>query len=455
MRPHRTWLKDRRLAAESPHMQRGGSGLRRRVAALTVMVTLGVSLLAEGATADAGGPGSLVRTDPQSGEGGTGLPGLPIVVGSSAPARAAIFKWSDLDASDAWARPAIDFVARTNSWMRDFAPRTDGSYPFRPDAIQTRKYLARALVRAFAPGATVDPRITFSDLDPSHPFFRWANIAVGRGWMGRASAGRFAPDKPVTMVTVHRVIVMAVGLRSTARRLSDLHSPDGMAFATPANFGTTMLGMRLGLRYPSSQADHDVTPRMPLSRAQVAYSLYRAKTLAGWVVPWLQDQYRSAVLPRMTLGRRAIVRWGLQYVGYPYIWAGEWGFETPPPPAFGGQPIPGFDCSGIAWWALRADDGSSWEISPPRPYQGWALPQRTSADMARFGVLRFEDLLPGDLAFYDGNDDGTVDHVDVYLGNDLALDSSTSVGGVTLMYVGPGSWYRDHFVRGRRIVPTG
>jgi cell wall-associated NlpC family hydrolase len=194
---------------------------------------------------------------------------------------------------------------------------------------------------------------------------------------------------------------------------------------------------------------------MPLSRAQVAYSLYRAKTLAGWVVPWLEDQYRSAVLPRMTLGRRAIVRWGLGYVGYPYVWAGEWGFDTPPPPALGGQPIPGFDCSGIVWWALRADDGNAWQISPPRPYPGWPLPQRTSADMARFGVVRYDDLLPGDLAFYDGNDDGTVDHVDVYLGNDLALDSSTSVGGVTLMYVGPGSWYRDHFVRGRRIVPTG
>jgi len=37
---NRTWLKDRRLAAESPHMQRGGSGLRRRVAALTVMARM-------------------------------------------------------------------------------------------------------------------------------------------------------------------------------------------------------------------------------------------------------------------------------------------------------------------------------------------------------------------------------------------------------------------------------
>ena len=40
---------------------------------------------------------------------------------------------------------------------------------------------------------------------------------------------------------------------------------------------------------------------------------------------------------------------------------------------------------GLAWWLLRANDGGAWDVHPPRPYAGWALPQRTSADMARFG----------------------------------------------------------------------
>ena len=147
-----------------------------------------------------------------------------------------------------------------------------------------------------------------------------------------------------------------------------------------------------------------------------------------------------------------IVRWGLKAVGLPYVWGGEWGGANPPA-ALGGQPVPGFDCSGLAWWLLRANDGGAWDVHPPRPYAGWALPQRTSADMARFGALRYDRLLPGDLMFYDGNDDGTVDHVDVYIGNGYALDSSNTPGGVTIMWVGDG-WYREHFVHGRRILPS-
>jgi cell wall-associated NlpC family hydrolase len=156
----------------------------------------------------------------------------------------------------------------------------------------------------------------------------------------------------------------------------------------------------------------------------------------------------------MGAARHSIVNWGIRYVGYPYIWAGEWGFNSPSPAAFGSQPGPGFDCSGLSWWALRADDGVYWEISPPRPHEGWPLPQRSSAEMSRLtkNRLGFAELLPGDLMFYDGDGDGTVDHVDVYVGNGWSLDSSSSVGGVTLMWVRTG-WYRQHFVHGRRILP--
>ena len=433
-------------------MYRGGTRLRRRLVTLVLVGATGAMLLPSGATANAAGSISVAAL-PHMGEPGSGPPVLPVEVPAQMPRRAAGFTWSDLDGADSWAKRAIDFVGKARSWMRDFAANPDGSRPFKPDMLETRKYLARALVKAFAPGANVDPMITFTDLDPTHPFYRWANIAVQRRWIKRTSDGRFLPDQPVDTGALHVALIDVLGMNHIARQLDSLHTRDGYDFPTPRRFGALMLGLRLGLRYNNSNEAMDVGPRTPLSRAQVAYSLYRAATLPSWVVPWVNGQYDGIVLPKMGSKRKAIVRWGMKYVGYPYVWGGEWGMANAPS-ALGGQPVPGFDCSGIVWWALRANDGAAWKVHPPRPYAGWSLGQRTSADMARFGSVKYGRLIPGDLMFYDGNNDGTVDHVNVFVGNGFALDSSSSTGGVTIMRVGDG-WYRDHFVHGRRIIPSG
>jgi hypothetical protein len=271
----------------------------------------------------------------------------------------------------------------------------------------------------------------------------------------------FRPDDPVTMIAAHRALVFAVGLRKAATSLNTIHTRDGVRFRPPRHFGTTMLGLRLGLRYnfPTGQESRDVGPTDPLRRAYIAYSLFRAKTLPSWAVPNLLEEYEEVELPFLGPRQEAIVRWGIDFVGQPYVWGGEWGFRTREPAALGGQPRSGFDCSGLAWWLVRADDGGSWDISPPRPYRGWSLPQRTSADMAGNTGERvaYEELRPGDLMFYDGDTDGTVDHVDVYIGNGFALDSSNTPGGVTIMWVGDlpdrSDWYFEHFVFGRRVLP--
>jgi cell wall-associated NlpC family hydrolase len=434
-------------------MDRGGTRLRRGVAAAVMIGMLGTVLVHGGAPATAEGNPRTTATLRRSGEPGSGPAPFPVQIPFGRSPRAAAFAWSDLDGSDGWVRTAIDFVGKRHDWMRDFAAKPDGSVPFRPDMIETRKYLARAMAKAFAPRAAVDPSITFTDLDPTQSFYRWANIAVQRRWMTRTSDGRFLPDQAITTRTLHAAMIRALGMRQIARQLDRLHTRDGVSFPTPARFGALMLGLRLGLRYNNGNEAMDVGPGTPLPRAQVAYSLYKATTLPTWVVPWVRDQYEGIVLPKMGPKRLAIVRWGVRYAGYPYVWGGEWGLSSPAPAGLGGQPIPGFDCSGLAWWALRANDGGAWRVRPPRPYAGWPLPQRTSADMARFGSLSYKRLLPGDLMFYDGNDDGTVDHVDVYVGNGYALDSSSSPAGVTIMWVGDG-WYREHFVHGRRILPA-
>ena len=356
--------------------------------------------------------------------------------------------WSDLDKSIRWARSAINYVGATNDWMRDFAPNPDGTYPFQPTTIETRKYFARAVVMAFAPTETLDPSITIADLDPGDAFYPAANIAVKLHWMTKAAAGTFAPDKAVTMTMVHRVLTVALGLAPAIKSLNHLHTSDGVTFDLPPNFGALVLGMRLGLRYNNSDESQDVGPNSPLSRAQVAYSLFRAATQPSWNVPELIAQYQDISLPSLTPDQQAIVQWGVRYAGFPYVYGGEWGIPT----SSYDQAVPGFDCSGFTWWLLRASDGAYWNVSPPRPYLGWDLPQRTSADMATVGKLSYDQLRPGDLMFYDGDGDGSVDHVDTFIGNGWALDSSSTPGGVTVMWVGDG-WYRDHFVHGRRVLP--
>jgi cell wall-associated NlpC family hydrolase len=431
-------------------MAERGHELRRRlssVALLTVVLIALSSLLPVAASA------SPWRKSWTSGEHGSGPPAFPSHVTRAERLMMPSQRWVDLEADDLWAKAAIDHVAGTYEWMRDVPPDANGNWRFRPDAIATRQRWARSLVLAFAPDAEPDPSIMFTDVDPASPHHRWAAIAVQKGWLGRSRDGRFSPTAPVTAKGLHRSLVYALGMRSTARALDGLATTDGYVFATPRYFGVNLLALRLGLRFNNkSDESQDVTPNTALRRKQVAWSLYRATTLEDWVVPYLEDQYAGMVLPRMSAGRRAVVDWGVRYVGYPYIWAGEWGFASPSPPAFGSQPGPGFDCSGLSWWALRRDEGP-WQISPPRPYRGWPLPQRTSSEMARWTKtrIRFADLRPGDLMFYDGDSNGTVDHVDVYVGNGWALDSSSSIAGVTLMWVRTG-WYRQHFVHGRRIL---
>jgi cell wall-associated NlpC family hydrolase len=383
---------------------------------------------------------------------------LICILSAGTPAQAATngastgkIRWSDVTPAYAWANQAIDYVGATNDWMRDYKAGKDGRYPFKPAKIETRAMLAVSMVRAFAPAEPVDPTIVFDDIDPSARLYRYANVAVKLHWMGIDGHGNFGGDTPITMVTLHKALVRALGLAATAASIDAMHMTNGTPFKTPKNLGTTLLGMRLGLRYNNADDTKDVLPGSQMSRAQVAYSLFKAATLDAWVVPYLEAQYADMTLPNMVPARQAIVEWGLKYVGYPYVWGGEWGFSRPEPSALGGQPVPGFDCSGFAWWLIKSDDGGAWNVAPPRPYGGWNLPQRVAADQAGGApAIKFDAMKPGDLAFYDGEGQG-IDHVDVYIGNGWALDSSSSVGGVTVMWVGDG-WYFDHFVHGRRMI---
>ncbi len=428
-------------------------GIRRsrRVVALALITASSLFLLPSSlAQAASSADVTDVADDLTLGEPGSGPPTPPPVLDRRAASRAGRVRWSDVPAGF-WARNAIDHVGETFRWMRDYGALNDGSYPFKPQRLETRKLFASTVVKAFAPDATVDRSITFDDLSSDSPSYEYANVAVQRGWIRPTDHGRsFSPSRPVTTRDVHRALVLALGLRQAAGGLDRIHTRGGHRFRTPSGFGTLLIGMRLGLRYNHSDESLDVRPDTPLRRAEVAWSLYQATTLASWELDAM-GAYEDIELPNMGTGKLEFVQWGIKYVGYPYVWGGEWATKSPRNYPFGYQPVGGFDCSGLTWWTMKSS-GGGWDNQPPRPYRAWSLPQRTSADMATVGHVRFRSLSVGDLMFYDGDGDRRVDHVDTYVGNGWSLDSGSSNAGVTITFTGAGSWYDDHFVHGRTII---
>jgi cell wall-associated NlpC family hydrolase len=383
----------------------------------------------------------------RAGEPGSGPPTFPFVTPRSFAAAGASVRWSDV-ARDEWARTAIDFVGATNDWMRDYRAAPDGTYAFKPTRLESRRLFARSVVSAFAPDAQPDPSLTFTDVAATDRFYRWANVAVSNGWMA-APDGAFRPTDPVTVRDVHRALVLALGLGDLADGVDHLHLRDGTPVPTPPGLGTLLIGMRIGLRYNHSDESLDVGPDDPLPRDEVAWSLYRAATEPTWLASSLAA-YADITLPNLSPRVLDVVAFGLDYVGYPYVWGGEWPDASPSGYCCGTQPRGGFDCSGLTWWLLKKQ-ATGWDPTPPRPYAGWDLPQRTSAQMATVGDVTWTDIRPGDTLFYDGDGDGVVDHVDTYIGNGWALDSGSSNAGVTITRVA-NSWYEDHFVHARHVA---
>jgi len=160
--------------------------------------------------------------------------------------------------------------------------------------------------------------------------------------------------------------------------------------------------------------------------------------------------YADMALPNLNDRMLNVVEFGLRYIGDPYIWGGDWADPTASGYCCGFQPRGGFDCSGLTWWLLKKQS-NGWDNTPPRPYTGWDLPQRSSAQMATIGDVGWDGIRAGDALFYDGNGDGTVDHVDTYIGAGWALDSGGSNAGVTITRVAA-SWYEDHFAHARSVA---
>ena len=190
--------------------------------------------------------------------------------------------WSDVP-NTLWAHTAIDFVGAENDWMRDGKAAADGTYAFEPDRLESRKLFAWTLFRAFGLTLEQDPKLQFTDLPATDRFFGYANVSVTAGWMQADDTGAFRPTDPVTTREVHRALVLALGMGDLAAGADALHLRDGTEIGTPKDFGTLLIGMRIGLRYNHRDESLDVGPDQPLPRSEVAWSLFRAATEPSWM----------------------------------------------------------------------------------------------------------------------------------------------------------------------------
>ena len=353
-----------------------------------------------------------------------------------------------------WAYPAVQYVT-ARSWI---TPYSNG---FHPDQLSTRFELARAFTAAFAPSEPVDPSITFSDLPATTPGYAYkvANIAVKKGWLSPVN-GAFIPTGTVSKAVLDRALVLALGLNGVAAGLNKISSTDGYRFAHTSWFAYYIITneLHLNFNYPSALEKQEVLAGSPVSRAFLAYALWQAKTLSQWELTSIHS-YSNIVLPQMSAIEKQVVNFAFKYAGFPYVYAGEWYKPTGSGYCCGTQLQGGFDCSGFAWWVLKSPAGT-WNNTSIRGYYGWSLPERGAAAMTGDAPVRiyYSKLQPGDLLGFNTDDQGTgwqgVDHAGIYLGNGWMVHSSGSRGGVSVDFIGSGSWWYSRLVWGRRLLPT-
>lgn len=103
--------------------------------------------------------------------------------------------------------------------------------------------------------------------------------------------------------------------------------------------------------------------------------------------------------------RKDVIKYAMQFLGKPYVWGGN-------------DPNTGADCSGFVRYCY-------WHSA-----EVW-LP-RVSYEQCNVGELRTSmEMLPGDLIYY-ANQEGTVGHVAMYIGNGTILHAASKASGVKL-----------------------
>jgi cell wall-associated NlpC family hydrolase len=370
---------------------------------------------------------------------------------AAAAPRAPAQSYTDVPKSH-WAHAAIEAV--TDRAADGHRLLDDYGASFKPETAITRELLARSLVLA---SGHYGEKITPVDIKDVPAGYRYASViqmALHQGYMGLDSAGAFNPRDPVPANQAEMAIVRWLKERYassdwtllTSLRPSRWQPNDGWTTGASAYLPYVVAARQLQLRYnhPSEADGHEVTPEQAIDRAEVAYMFWRAYAVSGeWMLYGLAD-YKSIDFPPLSDRQREIVRFALKFVGYPYVWAGEYPTRNSP---YGTQAAGGFDCSGFVFYVMKMHFDYPITVN-----------ERGAHDMAARAKPRIarQKLQCGDLIFFGPKGPkssvGSIYHAGLYLGDGWFIHSTGSTDGVTLSSLDSSSYYKSYFAWGRRVL---
>ena len=353
-----------------------------------------------------------------------------------------------------WAKSAIDWV--TNQGPAGNKVLDDYAGAFKPEQAITRAQLARALVIASGhEGETVASRV-IPDMPPDmHPYYWDVQLALHYGFMGlitKSGVKGFYPDAACTASKAEVAIVRWLKRTHTSTDWSMLtklksgtwEPAEGWRPSVPSYFQYVTASRALQLKFNhSTDGDaHEVTPNQAIDRAEVAYMFRKAYAASGslWGIP----KYAAVTLPPLSARQKQVLQYAFKYVGYPYIWAGEWPTKNSP---YGAQAAGGFDCSGFTFYVMQC-------------HFGYPVTGRGAGDQAKLASPRIGrgSLKPGDLIFfgYDGvkSSVSQIYHAGIYMGNGWFIHSTGSSDGVTITRFSEtyNDYWKTHFAWGRRLL---
>lgn len=351
-----------------------------------------------------------------------------------------------------WARTYISSV--TNRTASGYALLHDYGRLFRPERAITRQHLARSLVLASGRYRTRFTPIEIADVQPGHRYYRVIQLAVRHKYLGLDAAGNFRPTKKVTASAAEVAVVRWLkdryphadwSLLSTLAPSRWRPNP-GWNTGAPAYLPSVVASRQLGLRFnhPAGDDGHEVTPREPIDRAEIAYMFYRGYALAsGWELSGLAA-YRRINFPALSPRQRQVATLAFKYIGYPYVWGGEFPTENSP---YGLQKSGGFDCSGFVFYLMKIRLGYPITVN-----------ERGARDMAARAKPRLKraQLTCGDIIFFGPRGTASsvesIYHAGLYLGNGWFIHSTGSSDGVTLASLNSSSYWKGAFAWGRRLL---